>query len=352
MIDFRFTARAGAFELRAAASARTPGIIGVFGPSGAGKTTLLRAVAGLAPLASGAICLDGAPLAGRPEERRIAYVFQDNRLFPHLSVEKNLFYGQTRAPLPHRLRTDDVIQALGLGALLARSTRFLSGGEQKRVALGRALLSQPRMILMDEPLAGIDAARKSEIVQLIRLARARFNATILFVTHEIDDIAAMADDIILVDKGQIVGFGDARDVFADPTGPLGDREDARTLIDAVIDRTESAMGVSIMAAGAIKLTMPWTPQSPGARVRLQIFASDVTQAAIIPEAISTQNVLPAKVFSGRARPDRLALVALDTPAGAVLSTVTQQSAARLALSPGVDVFALVKASSFSPREHL
>jgi molybdate transport system ATP-binding protein len=352
MIELRFTARAGAFDLRASASARTPGIVGVFGPSGAGKTTLLRAIAGLAPLASGAITLDGAPLVGRPEERRIAYVFQDNRLFPHLSVEQNLLFGQKRAPLPHRLRTDDVIQALGLTALLGRSTRYLSGGEQKRVALGRALLSQPRLILMDEPLAGVDAARKAEIVQLIRLARARFNATILFVTHEIDDIAALADDLILVDKGQIVGFGNARDVFADPNGPLGDREDARTLIDAVIERNDAALGISIMAAGAVKLTMPWSPQPIGTRVRLQIFARDVTLAAKLPEAISTQNVLPAKVFSVRARPDRLALVALDTPAGAVLSTVTQQSAARLALSQGVDVFALVKASSFSPREHL
>ena len=351
MIEFRFTARAGAFELRAAGSARTPGVIGVFGPSGAGKTTLLRAIAGLAPLASGAIALDGAALHGRPEERRITYVFQDNRLFPHLTVEKNLLFGQKRAPLPHRLRADDVIQALGLAPLMARSTRFLSGGEQKRVALGRALLAQSRMILMDEPLAGIDAARKAETVQLIRLARARFNATILFVTHELDDIAALADDLILIDSGQIIASGDARDVFADPKGPLGDREDARTLIDATIERSEASLGVSIMAAGAAKLTMPWSPQPIGARVRLQIFARDVTLAAKLPEAISTQNVLPAKVFSVRARPDRLALVALDTPAGAVFSTITQQSAARLALAPGVDLFALVKASSFSPREH-
>lgn len=351
MIEFRFTARAGAFELHAAGGARTPGVIGVFGPSGAGKTTLLRAIAGLAPLDSGAITLDGKTLEGRPEARRIAYVFQDNRLFPHLSVEKNLLFGQKRAPLPHRLRVDDVVQALGLSALLARSTRYLSGGEQKRVALGRALLSQPQLILMDEPLAGIDAARKAEIVQLIRMVRARFSATILFVTHELDDIAALADDLILIDGGQIVASGDARAVFADPNGPLGDREDARTLIDAVIERTEAALGVSVMAAGAARLTMPWSPQPVGARVRLQIFARDVTLAAKLPEAISTQNVLPAKVFSVRARPDRLALVALDTPAGAVLSTITQQSAARLALAPGVDVFALVKASSFSPREH-
>lgn len=351
MIEFDFTARAGAFELRASGNARTPGIVGIFGPSGAGKTTLLRAIAGFTPLASGSIALDHAPLTGRPETRRIACVFQDNRLFPHLTVEQNLVFGLKRAPLPHRLRVEDVVQALGIAPLVKRSVRYLSGGEQKRVALGRALLSQPRLILMDEPLAGIDAARKADVIQLIRIARARFNATILFVTHELDDIAALADDIVLVAGGAIVGSGPARDVFADPDGPLGDREDARALIDAAVERSDPALGISVMSVGAAKLTMPWTPQPAGARVRLQIFARDVTLAAKLPEAISTQNVLPAKVFSVRARPDRLALVALDTPAGAVLSTITQQSAARLALAPGVDVFALVKASAFSPREH-
>jgi molybdate transport system ATP-binding protein len=351
MIEFSFIARAGAFELAAAGRTRTPGIIGVFGPSGAGKTTFLRAVAGLAPLTSGTIKINGSALTGRPEQRRIAYVFQDNRLFPHLSVQENLLFGLKRAPLPHRLRLDDAVAALDLSPLLARSTRFLSGGEQKRVALGRALLSQPRLVLMDEPLAGIDAARKTETIDLIRNVRARFDATILFVTHEIDDIAALADDLILIDQGEVTACGDARQIFADPAGPLGEREDARTLVDAVVERVDAALGITVLAVGVAKLTMPWSPHAPGARVRTQIFARDVTLAAKLPEAVSTQNVLPAKVFSLRQRADRLALVALDTPAGAILSTITQQSAARLALAPGVDVFALVKATSFSPRDH-
>lgn len=146
MIEFDFTAAAGTFTLRAQAKARTPGIVGLFGPSGAGKTTLLRAIAGLQPLQSGQIMLDGAPLTEPAETRRVAYVFQDSRLFPHLSVGENLLFGLKRAPAPHKLTLDAVVDALGLAALLDRMPRGLSGGEQKRIALGRALLAQPRLI--------------------------------------------------------------------------------------------------------------------------------------------------------------------------------------------------------------
>ena len=220
MIALDFVAAAGAFTLQAKAEARTPGVVGVFGPSGAGKTTLLRAIAGLAPLMRGTINLDGAPLSGPPETRRVAYVFQDSRLFPHLSVRENLLYGLKRAPAPHRVSLDEVVEALGVAPLLDRHPRGLSGGEQKRIALGRALLAQPRLMLLDEPLAGVDDARKGDIVRLVADIRARFNAAMLLVSHDLDEIAALSDDVWLVDDGQITHAGAATSVFSDPASSL------------------------------------------------------------------------------------------------------------------------------------
>jgi molybdate transport system ATP-binding protein len=348
MIEFDFSTRAGGFALRARAQARTPGIIGVFGPSGAGKTTLLRAIAGLAPI-EGSITLDGERLSAPPETRRIAYVFQDSRLFPHLSVRENLRYGLKRAPAPHKLDFTEIVAALDIEALLDRDPQNLSGGEQKRVALGRALLSQPRLILMDEPMAGVDDARKAEILRLIAGARSRFGVSILLVSHDLDEVAALADDLMLIDNGAVTRCGAAAAVFADPGGPLSERSDARVLIDGVVTQSDAAHGVTHISAGEGELTLPWMDAPLRSRVRAQIFARDVTLAVKAPEAISTQNVLAGTISALRIRKDRLALVAIATKAGPVLSTITQQSAERLHLQPGASVFALVKATSFVAR---
>jgi molybdate transport system ATP-binding protein len=171
----------------------------------------------------------------------------------------------------------------------------------------------------------------------------------LLVSHTLDEIAAIADDLLLLDAGRCTHFGDAREVFADPAGPLADRSDARALIDAVVRRSDPAQGVTIVAAGRAEMTLPWLDEQAGAPVRVQVFARDVTLAAKPPEAISTQNVLPARVAALRVRPDKLMLAALDTPAGALLSTITRQAAARLHLAPGAATFALVKATAFAPR---
>jgi molybdate transport system ATP-binding protein len=202
---------------------------------------------------------------------------------------------------------------------------------------------------MDEPLAGVDAARKAEILDLVRAVRARFGATIIYVSHDLDEVAALADDLMIIAGGRIERAGPAAPVFADPESPLADRPDARALLDGALAAADEAHGVSTVKAGEAMLTIPWSPAAVGAGVRVQIFARDVTLAAAAPEAISTQNVLSANVRALRLRPDRLALAALDTPAGPLLATITQPAAERLALKPGQRVFALVKASAFAPR---
>jgi molybdate transport system ATP-binding protein len=349
MIELAFKTRVGEFRLDVAAKARTPGIVGLFGPSGAGKTTLLRAIAGLQPLESGQIILDATALCGPPEGRRIAYVFQDSRLFPHLNVRENLLYGYKRAPAPPALAPEDVIDALAVAPLLNRFPHGLSGGEQKRVAIGRALLSQPRLILMDEPLAGVDDARTAEIVELILRVRSRFRAAIVFVSHDLNSIAALADDVLIMEAGRVVCHGAAVDVFADPESPLSSRPDARALVEGTIKSSDPAQGTTTLWAGPSELTAPWLDVPPGTTMRLQVFARDVALAASAPASISTQNILPAKITALRTRKDRLTLVALETPVGNLLASITHQATERMGLAPGKNVYALVKASAFAPR---
>ncbi|MBL8549684.1 MAG: molybdenum ABC transporter ATP-binding protein [Hyphomonadaceae bacterium] len=338
MIDLDLTARAGAFALRCAFAAPTPGIISVFGPSGAGKTTLLRAIAGLTP-AEGRIDLDNASLAAlKAEERRIGYVFQDARLFPHLSVRENLLYGFARAADP-RLHLDEAAAVLGIAGLLDRGVRALSGGERQRVALGRALLSQPRVVLMDEPLAGVDIARKGEILGLIRSVQARFALTILHVSHDLDEVAALADHVALIEQGAISRRGPARALFLE--APLSHRPDARSLIDGRVAAQQD--GVTIVEAGETRLVAPRHEGEAGARVRLQVYARDVTLALKPPEAVSTRNIVPATITALETRIDGQALVRLETPAGPLLSAITRDAVSDLKLAPGLALFALVKA---------
>jgi molybdate transport system ATP-binding protein len=350
MIEIDIEARAGAFRLDAKFTARAPGIACVFGPSGSGKTTLLRLIAGLAAPARGRIAVGGAALTGEgvfvaPEQRRIGYVFQDSRLFPHLSVRDNLLYGFKRAGPEaggRKLMLNDVVAALGIGPLLERAPRALSGGERQRVALGRALLAQPRLILMDEPLAGVDAARKSEVLALIRAVQARFAAAIIYVSHDLDETAALADDLILLDRGGVIASGPAAALFADPAiAALADRADARTILDLPLLAREAGVGLSAYGTAGAKLLAPAAGGEGGAR--FQIFARDVTLALSPAAEISVRNQIPATIAALRARPDGQELVALETPLGPMLSIVTQDATAALSLAPGRAVIALVKA---------
>ncbi len=220
MIDVDIEQRRGRFELAVRFSADAP-VIGLFGPSGAGKSSVVDAIAGIGRPTRGLIRINETTLYDSargidvpPERRRVGYVFQDGLLFPHLAVEANLLYGLRRRSAAERFITPArVIDLLGLGALLHRTTRTLSGGEKQRVAIGRALLAQPRLLLMDEPLAALDDPRKAEILDYIERLRDELRIPIVYVSHSVPEIARLADTVVILAEGRSVTIGDARTVL-------------------------------------------------------------------------------------------------------------------------------------------
>lgn len=216
MISIAIRRRIGDFTLDVAFDGPGDGVTALFGPSGAGKSTTLAAIAGSDPIEAGRIALGAHVLFDSarginvpPRARRIGWVFQDARLFPHLRVEANLCYGYKRAPGPHRIGFDHVVAVLDIAHLLKRGVRDLSGGERQRVALGRALLSQPELLLLDEPLAALDGGRKDEIIAYIARLKADFALPMLYVTHSPDEVRAVADHVVMLDQGRVVETGDA-----------------------------------------------------------------------------------------------------------------------------------------------
>lgn len=346
--------RLGAFALDLAFAAPSPGVVALFGPSGAGKSSVVRAVAGLLRPHAGRIAVDGTVFhdsaAGvflPPERRRVGLVFQDARLFPHMSVEANLCYGLRRTPVTERrIGFDPVVEMLGIGHLLARRPHTLSGGERQRVAVGRALLAQPRLLLMDEPLASLDAARKAEVLPFLERLRDETRLPILYVSHDWAEVARLADTLVLLEQGQARASGPIGALASDPALPLAAREDAGAVLDAVVAAHLEERGLTRLSAAGLTLLSPRLAHAPGARLRLRIPAREVSLATIAPEGVSLHNIIPATVSAiAQGAEPHLALVTLDAQGVTLLSQVTADAVARLALSPGASVFALVKSVS-------
>ena len=242
MIDVDIEQQLGAFRLAVAFSAEAP-IVGLFGRSGAGKTSVINAIAGITTPAHGHIRIGGASLyesaAGidlKPEARRIGYVFQDPLLFPHMDVEDNLLYGQRLRPAADRvIHAARVIELLGLGELLRRKTSTLSGGEKQRVAIGRALLAQPRILLLDEPLAALDVPRKAEILDYIERLRDELHIPIVYVSHSVAEISRLADTVVVLSDGACLAVGDVDDVMGRlDLRPATGRYEAGSLIETQV----------------------------------------------------------------------------------------------------------------------
>ena len=327
----------------------TPGLTAVFGPSGAGKSTVIAAVAGLLRPDHCRIVLDGAVLADTdsgtwvaPEARRTGMVFQDARLFPHMSVATNLRYGLRRAP-PGPIAFGDVVSLLGIGALLDRRPHTLSGGERQRVAIGRALLAQPRLLLMDEPLASLDAARKAEIMPYLAAIKTALGLPVLYVTHAMEEVARLADAVVLMDAGAVVAAGNLQDITSRADVPLARRDDAAAVLPARILSHDPARQLSRIEAGGASLLVPLLDDPPGAMVRIRIPAREVILANEAPSAISVHNIVAGIVRA--VTDDRLrhaALVEIALPDGAFLARVTPDAVTRLGLSQGAPVLALIK----------
>jgi molybdate transport system ATP-binding protein len=323
----------------------------LFGRSGSGKTSIVNLVAGLMRPDEGRIAVDGAVLVDTAKsafvprhKRRVGYVFQEARLFPHLSVRRNLLYGRFFARArDKRIAVDQVVELLGLGHLLTRGPASLSGGEKQRVAIGRALLSDPRLLLMDEPLASLDEPRKAEILPYIERLRDEMGIPVLYVSHAIAEVARLATTVVLLAQGRVLAVGPPVDVLGgSEMVPVVGPGEAGTLLEARVAALDVTFGLTTLETRAGPLTVPRVAAGIGSMVRVFVRASDVMLSRQRPEGISALNVLAGRVV-GLAEESRTVIdVALDCGGQRLLARITRRSAVALKLAPEVPVFAIIK----------
>jgi len=324
-----------------------PGVTVLFGRSGSGKSTVINAVAGLLKPQRARVVLQDTVLSDTasgvwlpPAKRRLGVIFQEGRLFPHLTVCQNLLYGRWFTG-SSGVDLDRVVDMLGLEHLLNRRPAGLSGGEKQRVAIGRALLADPQLILADEPLAALDEARKAEILPYFERLRDEVRCPVLYVSHAPAEVARLASHVVVLDAGHVARQGSAADVLGDPeVAPAGIRGVGALLASQVVAHHED--GLTELRAGGVSLFLPQISAPVGASVRVRIAAQEVILARTRPEGLSALNILSGRVQEVRTGAGPGALVALETPAGRILARVTRRSAKALALKEGAECFAVVK----------
>jgi molybdate transport system ATP-binding protein len=353
-LDFDLRVARGEFRLEAAATVPIPGVVALFGRSGSGKSTLAHAIAGLGPRPTGHLRLESVTWLHSsrsvhvPAERRgVGYVFQDARLFPHYDVIGNLRYGARRARgSAAYAREDELVALLGLELLLGRRVHELSGGERQRVALGRALLAQPRLLVLDEPLASLDDARREEVLPYLERVRDRFGVPMVYVSHRYDEVLRLATHVLLLDAGRVVASG--------PPAALGRDAQLRSIVgsdavgavlDATIEAVDARARLATVRVGSQTLQLPVPGADVGAHVRLQIPARDVVLAVETPRGLSVRTELRGVVAEIVRDDEHAALVAVDCEGVALFARVTHAAVADLALAPGRPVWALVKAAA-------
>jgi molybdate transport system ATP-binding protein len=339
----------GNFALEVAFRIERAGVTALFGPSGAGKTSIVNAIAGLLRPREGRVVINGrvvldtkAGVFVPARARRAGYVFQDARLFPHMNVADNLRFGWRRAPKPaSESDVAYIVELLGLSHLLARLPKALSGGEKGRVALGRALLSSPDILLLDEPLAALDAARRSEILPYLERLRDETKLPMIYVSHNADEVARLVGEIVVLRDGRSIAQGSVFDLLTRiETGsgisPMG------AVLDTRVQAHLPEHGLSVLAFDGGTLTVSRIAREAGSRVRVRIRAEDIMLAREEPRAISANNVLPATVKALRVDDGPQAEVQLAFGSSRLVARITRASATRLALQPGVPVFAIIK----------
>ncbi|MCH9806212.1 MAG: molybdenum ABC transporter ATP-binding protein [Alphaproteobacteria bacterium] len=356
VLSFRFRLRFEDFEVALAHDMRLVGITALFGHSGSGKSSTLRVLAGLETEADGTISFDGEPWQSPapdnvfipPHQRCVGFVFQDAALFPHLSVAGNLAYAESRAC--QRQNTTDlakVVDRLDLEPLLQRHPTSLSGGERQRVALGRALLTRPRLMLLDEPMSALDTRRKAEILPYIAGLPAEFGVPVIYVTHSVDEVAYLADTMIVLSKGRKVADGPVAQTLARlDLGPATGRFEAGVVLDARIEGHDREFYLTNLDVGGATLSVPLVDAAIGTPVRLRIRARDVILARVEPKQISSRNVLRGTIQEIAEEPETpFAETLVDVPGGVIRARLTRASVADLELSPGTPVYALIKSIS-------
>ena len=343
----------GDFRLDARFEAPARGVTALFGPSGAGKTSILRAVAGLDRQAKGVVrigdaCWQDETRFTAPEHRRVGYVFQEPSLFEHLSVAHNIDYGLKRAGDPHPDRRDALVHLLGLEPLLQRDVRTLSGGERRRVAITRALAPAPRLLLLDEPLAGLDRARKSELLPYLEQLIGTLDLPVLLVSHDLDEVTRLADHLVLMEAGRVTAAGPLQDTLARLDLPLSEAEDASAVLAGHVAALDERWGLAEISVGDCRLHVPAGALRVGQEVRLRIAARDVSLALDPPARSSILNILAGTIEQRVDRPPLTQLEVALTDGTRLLARVTCRSAEHLELQPGAPVYAQVKSAAVLP----
>ena len=338
-------------HLRAAATVPDHGVTALFGASGSGKTTLLRMLAGLEPGGRGQVRLgdtrwqdDTAGLRLPTHARPLAYVFQEASLFAHLSVRDNLAFGLKRARLPARaIAFDDAVAWLGIGHLLDRRPATLSGGERQRVAIARALLAQPRLLLMDEPLSAVDADGRDAILDALEPLPERLGIPVVYVSHSIEEVARLADHLLLISAGRIVAAGPTNEILTRCDLPLAHGAHAGAVVQATVAEHLPEEQLTRLDFDGGQLLVSSLDRPPGAKARIRVASRDIPIAMSAPTDILVVNQLRAELIdiSDDPTPGHC-LVRLRVGNAVLLARITQHSRRRLALSPGMPVWAQVK----------
>jgi molybdate transport system ATP-binding protein len=346
-LDIQFELARAEFALRVDLQLPSRGVTALFGPSGCGKTTLLRCIAGLerphgSLIVNQQVWQDATHFMPT-HQRPIGYVFQEASLFPHLSVRGNLQYGMKRTGSERKVALEPIIELLGIGPLLDRKPEGLSGGERQRVAIARALAVNPRLLLLDEPLAALDLRRKQEILPYLDRLQATVEIPILYVTHSPDEVVRLAHHLVLMEAGSVIASGELATTLASIDPPVRLGEETSVVIDSVVGEIETAWHLARLDfdGGSVWIRDPELPTGTGARVR--ILASDVSLAREQPGKSSIQNVLKGEIDGIRddLQPG-LALVRIRVGRTALLARVTQRAVAELTLKTGDTVWAQVK----------
>ena len=346
----------GGFSLDVAFKMPMRGITALFGPSGSGKTTILRCMAGLQRLTGHVIIGDevwqdsdrGVFL--KTHHRQIGYVFQEASLFPHLSVRQNLLYGARRAgdaATSDALGFDGIVELLGVGHLLDRSPLALSGGERQRVAVGRSLLSKPRLLLMDEPLSALDRMTKEEILPYFESLHRNLALPIVYVSHDIGEVARLADTMVLLEKGRVIASGPLSALQTDPNLPLVAAPDAAVMLEGRVESIDETYALTTFSVAGGTLVVPGRQGVKGTERRLRIAASDVSFTRTAAMDTTILNCLPARIVSvdggpGGPQVNVIATLGADSSGARIAARITRKSRDALALAPGTPVFAQIK----------
>jgi molybdate transport system ATP-binding protein len=353
MLSVAVAKQRGSFALDARFELPTPGVVALFGRSGSGKSTLVNVIAGLLGADSGQVTLDGTALLDTqrhidvpPERRRIGYVFQDARLFPHLRVAANLKYGQRRAAGAAYVNFDRVVDLLDLDRLLHRRVHELSGGERQRVAIGRALLSQPRLLLLDEPLAALDAARRDEVLPYLETLRDQLAIPMVYVSHNFDEVLRLATHVVLMVAGRAVAQGGIGEMSLDPQlraiiGP----DAVGAIVEGAVLEPNSNDGLTRVRVGNGELKVQAAGLDPGAKLRVQLLARDVIVATQPPQSLSVRNALAGRIVDISSDDAESDLIAVDVGGTRIMARITKAATRELRLAVGSPVWALVKSVS-------